>query len=115
MPIDETVKNDVTLRLKRANGHLLAVMKMVDNQEYCINVINQLKAVQSALEKTSQVILKNHHETCVTEAIQSGNSEKVINELMEVYKRCPVGLIDNNVQDTKHINFCCNKALENNV
>lgn len=115
MPIDEKVKNDVTLRLKRANGHLNAVIKMVENQEYCINVINQLKAVQSALEKASQVVLKNHLETCVTDAIKDGDAERVINELLEIYKRCPVGLIETDVAEFQNIQSCCNHIKEDNA
>jgi DNA-binding FrmR family transcriptional regulator len=114
MPINDRTRKEVVLRLKRADGHLQAVIKMVDNQEYCIDVINQLKAVQSALEKSSQIILKNHLETCVKDAVMTGNTEKAIEELMVVYRRAPICFLDcslqqdkNNNQTTRNENNCC--------
>ena len=82
-------KEKLKSRLARAIGHLNAVYRMVDEQKYCIDVLHQLKAVQAALDKTSELILKQHLETCVVEAIQGQDSQRVIDELMQVFKYAP--------------------------
>lgn len=74
-------------RLKIARGHLDKVIKMAEEQEYCINVIHQNQAVQSALHEVDTLLLDNHLKTCVVENIKKGDAESSINELMEVFKR----------------------------
>lgn len=65
MAITDNNKEKLKARLSKAIGHLNAVYRMVDQEKYCIDVLNQLKAVQSALDKTSEAILRQHLETCV--------------------------------------------------
>lgn len=89
MPITDDSKEKVKARLAKAIGHLNAVYRMVDQKKYCIDVLNQMKAVQAALDRTSEVILRQHLETCVVEAIQNQDSKRVIEELMEVFKQAP--------------------------
>lgn len=70
-------------------GHLEGVKKMFDNGKYCIEIIQQNKAVIEAIKKVNQMILKNHLDTCVTRAIKGkgGNEKrKKIKELLEVFK-----------------------------
>ena len=74
-------------RLKIARGHLEKVIKMVDSNEYCIDVLHQSQAVQSALKKADTALLENHLKTCASEAIQKGDGEKAIKEIMELVKR----------------------------
>lgn len=89
MAITSDSKEKLKSRLAKAIGHLNAVYRMVDEEKYCIDVLHQLKAVQAALEKTSEVILKQHLETCVVEAIRGQNANKVIEELLQVFKHAP--------------------------
>jgi len=81
------MKRHLLHRLKITRGHLDKVITMVENGEYCIDVIHQSVAIQSALKTTNQVLLKNHLETCVAEAIQNGRSEEVIKEVMQVIEK----------------------------
>lgn len=74
-------------RLKIARGHLDKVIKMAGEQEYCINIIHQNRAVQSALHEVDGLLLDNHLKTCVVENIKKGDAKTSINELMEVFKR----------------------------
>ena len=74
-------------RLKIARGHLDKVIRMSENDEYCINVLHQSQAVQAALKETDSVILENHLRTCVSDSIKSGNQEEAIKEVMEVFKK----------------------------
>jgi len=74
-------------RLKIAQGHLKKVTRMVENGEYCINVIHQSQAVQRALEETDGVILENHLKTCVVDHIKKGNVKVSTDEIMKVFRR----------------------------
>jgi DNA-binding FrmR family transcriptional regulator len=89
MAITSANKEKLKSRLAKAIGHLNAVHRMVDEQKYCIDVLNQLKAVQAALNKTSEVILRQHLETCVVEAVNKQDSQRVIEELMHVFRQAP--------------------------
>lgn len=74
-------------RLKIAKGHLEKVISMVEKGDYCIDVIHQSQAVQSALRKADRVILDNHLNTCVADAISKGRKEEVITEVMKVVEK----------------------------
>lgn len=76
--------NKVIHRLKIAKGHLERVIKMVEEGAYCIDVVHQSIAVQSALKKADEVILENHLNSCVADSIKKGNSEEAIKEVMSV-------------------------------
>jgi CsoR family transcriptional regulator, copper-sensing transcriptional repressor len=89
MPIEEDNKEKLKARLARAIGHLNTVHRMVDEKKYCIDVLHQLKAVQAALDKTAEVMLKQHLETCVVDAIRNQDADRVIEELMQVFRRLP--------------------------
>jgi len=71
------------------SGHLEGIKKMLRDDEYCIDIIKQNEAVIAAIKKINQMILENHLNTCVTEAIK-GKSEKErkkkIKELLEIFK-----------------------------
>ncbi|MCA9798996.1 MAG: metal-sensitive transcriptional regulator [Cyanobacteria bacterium HKST-UBA06] len=89
MPITDTSKEKLLARLNRIMGHLNAVHRMVDEKRYCVDVLHQVKAVQAALDKVSEQILKQHLQTCVVEAIENQDTERVIDELVEVFRRAP--------------------------
>lgn len=74
-------------RLKIAKGQLENVMKMVENDVYCIDVLHQMQAITSALKGTEEVMLENHLNCCVASAITSGRKEEAIKEVMEVFKK----------------------------
>lgn len=74
-------------RLKISQGHLRKVIKMVENGEYCIDVIHQSQAVQHALKEADGVILENHLNTCAADAIKRGKKDEAVKELMNVFKK----------------------------
>jgi CsoR family transcriptional regulator, copper-sensing transcriptional repressor len=76
----------VTNRLRTARGHLDGVIRMVEADAYCPDVMKQLAAVQGLLEATSRVVFRNHLETCVATAMQQGRTAEVVEELMETLK-----------------------------
>ena len=74
-------------RLKIAKGHLEKVMKMVEDDEYCIDVLHQMQAICSGLKETENVLLENHLKTCVADAISKGKADESIEEIMQVFKK----------------------------
>jgi len=79
-------KKEATLRLKVAAGHLEGVRRMVENDEYCVDLMKQLSAVQGTLQRVQQVFLRNHLSSCVSDAIKNGMGEAIIDELMGALK-----------------------------
>lgn len=80
---------DVVRRLKTAEGHLRGVQRMVEEGAYCIDVIRQIQAVQSALNKVSAQILDHHLNSCLITAVQGDDPaerERVLKELAEVFE-----------------------------
>lgn len=76
----------VTNRLKTARGHLDGILKMVENDTWCPDIMKQLAAVQGLLEGTSRQVFRHHLETHVAEAIRDGRSDEIVDELMETLK-----------------------------
>jgi DNA-binding FrmR family transcriptional regulator len=77
-------------RLKRIAGQVEGVMRMIEEDRYCVDVLTQISAVQAALAKVGEEVLEGHLQTCVTQAIESGDPgerDRVIGELMEVITR----------------------------
>ncbi len=74
-------------RLKIARGHLEKVIKMVEEDKYCIDILHQSQAVQAGLKETDNLILENHLKTCAADAIRGGNTDKAITEVLEVFRK----------------------------
>lgn len=87
VPRDQSTQHKVLHRLKIARGHLDRVIKMVQDNDYCIDIIHQSQAVQSALSKSDRVMIANHLRTCVVDEINRGNSSEVISEVMKVMNK----------------------------
>lgn len=87
IPRDQSVQQKILHRLKITRGQLDSIITMVESGHYCIDVIHQSLAVQAALKKIDDVILKNHMETCVAAEIKKGNTDEVIAEVMRVMEK----------------------------
>ena len=74
-------------RLNRIEGQARGIAKMVDEDRYCVDVLTQISAIQSALDALAIQLLENHTNGCVRAAIKSGNGEAAVDELMAVVKR----------------------------
>jgi DNA-binding FrmR family transcriptional regulator len=88
--MDPATQDDARRRLKKIAGQVSGIQRMLDQDRYCVDVLLQITAVQAALMETGRVILAGHIETCLTEAIRSGDPvdrRKKIAELMEVFGR----------------------------
>lgn len=80
-------------RLKTSRGHLDGIIRMVEEDAYCPDVMKQLSAVQGSLERASRIVLRNHLETCVAAAMAAGRTDEIVDELMEAlrYDRIATG------------------------
>ena len=80
---------EIVRRLKSVEGHVRGVARMVEEGAYCIDVVNQIVAVQRALGKVSGLVLDEHMHNCVTTAIQGDDAaerERVIGEMLGVFE-----------------------------
>lgn len=76
-------------RLKTAEGHLRGIQKMIEEDAYCIDVIRQVQAVQSALNKVTAIILEEHLNSCVITAVRGEDAaerERVLKEIADVFE-----------------------------
>jgi DNA-binding FrmR family transcriptional regulator len=82
-----TPREDVAKRLKIAAGHLKKIIEMVEDGTYCIDILQQTAAVQSALKKADEVLLVNHINHCLVKAIKSNGEKKATDELIQVFRK----------------------------
>jgi DNA-binding FrmR family transcriptional regulator len=81
------LERDLANRLKRAEGQLRGLGKMVGEGTYCIDLLQQISAVRRALDKIALMLLRDHLETCVADAIAQGGSRAKIAELIGAVDR----------------------------
>jgi len=79
-------KQKVTRRLRIVAGQVKGLEKMVEEDKYCINIINQSLAVKQALSSFEDFILKNHLSTHVVSQMKTGKSDKAIEEILSIYR-----------------------------
>jgi len=83
---DMTHQQRVTHRLKIAKGQLDTVLKMAEEGRYCIDVIYQSRAVQSALREIDYLILENHLQTCVVDFVKKGKTKQSVREIIKIFR-----------------------------
>jgi len=89
MQMPEADKGKVLARLKSIEGHVRGIQRMVEEDQYCIDIIRQSQAVQRALDRFNALLLENHLNTCVTTAIRGDDvdeRERVVAEIMNVFE-----------------------------
>lgn len=80
-------KDSLLTRLKRIEGQVRGVQRMVEEGRYCVDIVQQLSAVSAAVNAVALMVLQNHIEGCVADAIREGEGEERIQELMDVLRR----------------------------
>jgi DNA-binding FrmR family transcriptional regulator len=87
--VSHSDREEIVRRLKSVEGHVRGVQRMIEEDAYCIDVVNQIVAVQRALKKVSGMVLDDHLHSCVTDAMRGPDGaarEKVLEELMQVFE-----------------------------
>ncbi len=82
----EKEEKGLITRLNRIEGQVRGIKNMVEEERYCVEILNQVAAVQAALNSFNKELLANHIHTCVVDDIQKGNVE-VVDELCETIKK----------------------------
>ena len=80
-------KNKVERLLKTARGQIDGLLKMVEEDRYCIDIANQLLATQAILKTANRLVLRGHIEGCISEAMSNGTADEKLDELMKVIDR----------------------------
>jgi len=79
--------DQVNRLLKTARGQIDGILKMVEDDRYCLDVSNQIMAAQSVLKRANRMVLSAHMECCVREAVESGEPEEKLNELSKLLEK----------------------------
>jgi DNA-binding FrmR family transcriptional regulator len=88
--VDIAVKENMLLRLRRVEGQVRGIQKMVEDQRYCPDVLTQMSAIHESLRSVERILMKNHLKHCATEALRSGDenkAQKTYDELTELFYR----------------------------
>lgn len=87
--MEARAKTEAINRLRSIAGHVRGIERMLEEDTYCIDVMKQVLAVQAALGRLNEFILENHLNTCVIDAIKSGDPqarERVLDEIADVFQ-----------------------------
>ncbi|MES2123590.1 MAG: metal-sensitive transcriptional regulator [Gemmatimonadota bacterium] len=88
--VPSETKEALGKRLRRIEGQVRGLQKMVEEERYCADVLVQIASVQEALRSVGKLLLQNHLSHCVTDAIRSGDAdegERVVTELLDLWSR----------------------------
>ena len=85
-PRSEEMRRLLQNRISRMTGQLGGISAMIDDNRYCGDVLTQLAAAESAVHRVSEMLLRNHMQTCVVEQIRAGHDE-VVDEAMDLIHR----------------------------
>jgi DNA-binding FrmR family transcriptional regulator len=78
--MQDSVRSEVLRRLRFIEGHLEGVRRMVEKDEYCVDILKQTHAVRKAIEKTEAIVLEGHLHTCVAEGMRDGRQDQVVRQ-----------------------------------
>jgi CsoR family transcriptional regulator, copper-sensing transcriptional repressor len=87
---DGKAKQSVLLRLRRVEGQVRGVQKMVEEERYCPDVLTQMSAIHQSLRAVERILMKNHLQHCTTQALRSGDAkkaERTYDEITELFYR----------------------------
>ena len=88
--LNEATKTKALGRLRRIEGQVQGLQRMIEHEAYCVDILLQISAVQGALEQVEKLLLGRHIESCVTDAMRSGSRserQQKIDELLDVFAR----------------------------
>jgi DNA-binding FrmR family transcriptional regulator len=93
---EDDEKRKILNRIRRINGQVDAVGRMIENDEYCVDVLMQISAATGALAKVGQIVLENHLKTCVADAMKNNDAkdrDQKLEELIKLFRKY-AGVID---------------------
>ncbi len=88
--LSDDEKKKLSNRLRRVIGQVEAVGRMIEEEQYCVDILMQLSAATGALDKVGQIVLEEHIKSCVSDAIESGDAadrDEKIAELIKIFRK----------------------------
>lgn len=88
--MDAETKQRALARLRRIQGQIQGVQRMIDEEKYCVDIMLQISAIQGALEQVSKILMARHIESCVQDSMRAGSEKeraRKIEELIGVFSR----------------------------
>lgn len=88
--VDGAVKENMLVRLRRVEGQVRGIQKMVEEERYCPEVLVQMSAIHESLRSVERILMKNHLQHCATQALRSGDdkeAQRTYDELTELFYR----------------------------
>ena len=86
--VDQEIKANLALRLRRVEGQVRGIQKMIEDERYCPDILVQMSAVHESLRAVERLLLQNHLQHCATEALRSGDgkrAQRTYEELTELF------------------------------
>ena len=80
-------KHDLVTRLRRIEGQARGLQRLVDEEAYCLDVLQQVEALTAAADQVALVLLEDHIEGCLAHAIETGQGAPYVDEVMTVVRR----------------------------
>lgn len=87
MKVVQPQKQQLQNRLSRIEGQVRGIHRMIEEDRYCVDILNQVAAIQSAINKVSLALMEDHTQHCVAKAIKEHQGQEAIEELMNVVKK----------------------------
>src|SRR5699024_8722810 len=87
VPRTDDEKQAVINRLKRVEGQVRGIQRMVEEDRYCVDILVQISAINAALKKVGFTVTERHMKHCITHAVNDGAGDLAIEELLEVLKQ----------------------------
>ncbi|UBH13414.1 metal-sensing transcriptional repressor [Macrococcus armenti] len=87
VPRNDEEKDKLIKRLKRVEGQVRGIQKMIEEDRYCVDILVQMSAIESAMKQVGYAVTERHMKHCVSDAIKDGNGDASIDELMKVLKQ----------------------------
>lgn len=80
-------KEDIIKRLRRIEGQIKGIQRMVEEDKYCVDILTQIAAVRAAVNKVGGIVLQKHSKTCLQNAVTQEKKEEVINDLVNTVQK----------------------------
>jgi CsoR family transcriptional regulator, copper-sensing transcriptional repressor len=84
--LEPITRDQAVKRLNYIEGHLSGVRRMIEEDQYCVDILKQTYAVRRAIEKLEALLLDGHLHTCVVTGVREGRDEQVVGELLQLYE-----------------------------
>ena len=80
-------KRDLVTRLRRIEGQARGIQRLVEDEAYCLDILQQVEAMTAAADQVALLVLEDHIDGCLTHAVESGQGQPYVDEVMAVVRR----------------------------